>query len=124
MNIEIDLKSLESKAIIIKSNNARFLKKFISIFIILISIFYLLNANLISKKIIHNNTDNFKYDLVLPINNKDINKFIRIQDKFKKFIKYDKIVMIGPNEIKNFFGNTIIRKIVCTTIKWLASLYL
>jgi len=58
-----------------------------------------------SEKPFENHSDNIKYDLVLPINNNDVDKFISMQKNFEKFIKYDKIVVICPRENENFIGN-------------------
>lgn len=100
----IDLKSLDRKNII-KSFNAGLVKKYISIILILISTVYFLNGISKIEKPFENHPDNIKYDLVLPINNNDINKFVSMQQFLKKFIKYDKIVVICPYETEYFIKN-------------------
>jgi hypothetical protein len=105
MKKRIDLKSLYKKSNIIIPFNARLLKKYTSIILFLISIVNFLDGASKPEKLSENHSNNTKYDLVIPLNNNDVNKFIYMLENFKKFIKYDKIVVICPYEIKNFIAN-------------------
>ena len=101
----IYLKSLFKKSNINKLFNAGLLKKYTLIILILISITYFLNGASKPEKLLESHSGNIKYDLVIPINNNDVNKFLSIQKSFEKFIKYDKIVVICPYEIENIIAN-------------------
>lgn len=69
------------------------IKKLISILLILIVFFIFHNLKY---------SDNNKYDLVIPIHIKDINKTFHNQKLLKKFIEFNNIIIIGSEIVKKF----------------------
>lgn len=44
-----------------------------------------------------NKDDNVKYDIIIPVNINDVNTLIQQTDYLKKYLKFDKMIIIAPN---------------------------